>query len=135
MRHQLQEVEVVHFVVILRIYVVVHELHHVKVCVIICSKSQQYVNVLRYLPESQGFQDVSELQSIEFLGVTSLQLLDKVELAVERKLYLSCHFVQMNFSLDVALLTREDRISDSGNHVVRVVLVWLWGAYQHSILI
>ena len=78
MRHQLQEVEVVKFVIILRIYVIVHELHHVKICVIVCSKSQQYVNVLRYLPESQRFQDVSELESIEFLGVTSLELLDKV---------------------------------------------------------
>ena len=39
MRHQLQEVEVVKFVLILRIYVVVHELHHVKVCVVVCSKS------------------------------------------------------------------------------------------------
>ena len=135
MRHQLQEVEVVHFVLILCIYVVVHKLHHVKVCVIVCSESQQNVDVLRYLPERQGFQDVSELQSIEFFGMTSLELLDKVELAVERKLYLSCHFVQMNFSLDMALLTRYDRIFDSGNHVVRVVLVRLCGANKHSILI
>ena len=51
MRYQLQEVEVVKFVLILRIYMVVHELHHVKVCVIICSESQQYVNVLRHLPK------------------------------------------------------------------------------------
>ena len=72
MRHQLQEVEVVKFVVVLSVYMVVHELHHVKVCVIICSESQQYVYVLRHLPESQGFQYVSEPESIEFFGVTSL---------------------------------------------------------------
>ena len=78
MRHQLQEVEVVKFVLILRIYMVVHELHHVKVCVIVRSKPQQYVDVLGYLSESQGFQNVSELQSVKFFGVTSLELLDKV---------------------------------------------------------
>lgn len=78
MRHQLQEVEVVKFVLILRIYVVVHKLHHVKVCVIVCSEPQQYVDVLGYLSESQGFQNVSELQSVKFFGVTSLELLDKV---------------------------------------------------------
>ena len=78
MRHQLQEVEVVKFVLIFRIYMVVHELHHVKVCVVVCSKSQQYVDVLGYLSESQGFQNVSELQSVKFFGVTSLELLDKV---------------------------------------------------------
>lgn len=78
MRHQLQEVEVVMFVLILRIYVVVHELHHVKVCVIVCAEPQQYVNVLGYLSESQGFQNVSELQSVKFFGVTPLKLLDKV---------------------------------------------------------
>ena len=78
MRHQLQEVEVVKFIVILRIYVVVHELHHVKVCVIVCAEPQQYVDVLGYLPESQGLQNVSELQSVKFFGVTPLELLDKV---------------------------------------------------------
>ena len=78
MRHQLQEVEVVKFVLILRIYVVVHELQHVKVCVIVRSEPQQYVDVLGYLSESQGFQNVSELQSVKFFGVTSLELLDKV---------------------------------------------------------
>ena len=78
MRHQLQEVKVVKFVLILRIYVVVHELHHVKVCVVVRSEPQQYVDVLGYLPESQGFQNVSELQSVKFFGMTSLELLDKV---------------------------------------------------------
>ena len=78
MRYQLQEVEVVKFVLILPIYVVIYELHHVKVCVIVCSESQQYVDVLGYLSESQGFQNVSELQSVKFFGVTPLKLLDKV---------------------------------------------------------
>jgi hypothetical protein len=72
MWHQLQEVEVVKFVVVLRVYVVVHQLHHVKVCVIVRPESQQNVDVLRHLPESQGFQYVSELQSVELLWVTSL---------------------------------------------------------------
>ena len=55
MRHQLQEIEVVKFVLILSIYVIVNELHHIKVCVIICSESKQNVNMLRNFPEGQGF--------------------------------------------------------------------------------
>ncbi len=41
----------------------------------------------------------------------------------------------MDFPLDMALLTRHDGIFDGGNHVVRVIEVWLRDAYEHSILI
>lgn len=78
MRHQLQEVEVVHFVIIASIYVIVYQLHHIEICVVVCAKPQQNVNMLGDLSEGQRFQDVCEFKSIELIGMSSLEFLDQV---------------------------------------------------------
>ena len=53
MRDQLQEVKVVQFVFILRIYLIVHPVYHVEIRVVSVPKPQQDMHVLGHLPESQ----------------------------------------------------------------------------------
>jgi hypothetical protein len=48
---------------------------------------------------------VRQLKQLAFLGISSLQLLDKEGFAIERKQNFSSDFIQMNLALDHALLS------------------------------
>ena len=71
MWNELKEVEVVKTVLVLGIDVIVNHSHHVKVGVIISSKAEEDVYVLRDLSKGERRDNVSQLEQFAFFGISS----------------------------------------------------------------